>query len=82
MECIQAGKFKEDRTAHPEKRPGPLELIAKSTIEVRSAIVYATVIVALVRCCRCSCRALRRSMQPLAVAHICRCWRRCWCPSQ
>ncbi len=64
-------RLKEDRTAHPTKRLGPLELIAKSTIEVRSAIVYATVIVALVLLPLFFLPGVEgRLMQPLAVAYI------------
>ena len=64
-------RLKEDRTAHPQKRLGPLELIAKSTIEVRSAIVYATVIVALVLLPLFFLPGVEgRLMQPLAVAYI------------
>ncbi len=64
-------RLKEDRTAHPNKRLGPLELIAKSTIEVRSAIVYATVIVALVLLPLFFLPGVEgRLMQPLAVAYI------------
>ena len=64
-------RMKEDRTAHPDRRLGPLELIAKSTIEVRSAIVYATVIVALVLLPLFFLPGVEgRLMQPLAVAYI------------
>ena len=64
-------RLKEDRTVHPHKRLGPLELIAKSTIEVRSAIVYATVIVALVLLPLFFLPGVEgRLMQPLAVAYI------------
>ena len=64
-------RLKEDRLTHPHKRLGPLELIAKSTIEVRSAIVYATVIVALVLLPLFFLPGVEgRLMQPLAVAYI------------
>ena len=64
-------RLKEDRAAHPDKRLGPLALIAKSTIEVRSAIVYATVIVALVLLPLFFLPGVEgRLMQPLAVAYI------------
>ena len=64
-------RLKQDRVAHPNKRLGPLELIAKSTIEVRSAIVYATVIVALVLLPLFFLPGVEgRLMQPLAVAYI------------
>ncbi len=64
-------RLKEDRVSHPNKRLGPLELIAKSTIEVRSAIVYATVIVALVLLPLFFLPGVEgRLMQPLAVAYI------------
>jgi HME family heavy-metal exporter len=64
-------RLKEDRKATPEKRMGPLELIAKSTMEVRSAIVYATVIVALVLLPLFFLPGVEgRLMQPLAVAYI------------
>lgn len=41
-------RLKEDRAKHPQYRPNPLELIARATREVRSAILYATVIIVLV----------------------------------
>ena len=64
-------RLKEKRVAHPNNRLGPLELIAKSTIEVRSAIVYATVIVALVLLPLFFLPGVEgRLMQPLAVAYI------------
>ena len=64
-------RLKEDRSAHPGKRLGPLALIARSTIEVRSAIVYATVIVALVLLPLFFLPGVEgRLMQPLAVAYI------------
>jgi HME family heavy-metal exporter len=50
---------------------GPLELIAKATLEVRSAIVYATVIIALVLLPLFFLPGVEgRLMQPLAVAYI------------
>ena len=56
---------------HSIKRLGALELIARSTIEVRSAIVYATVIVALVLLPLFFLPGVEgRLMQPLAVAYI------------
>ena len=41
-------RLKEDRIKHPEHRLHPLELVARATMEVRSAILYATVIIVLV----------------------------------
>jgi HME family heavy-metal exporter len=41
-------RLKEDRTKHPDHRMHPLEVVARATMEVRSAILYATVIIVLV----------------------------------
>jgi HME family heavy-metal exporter len=41
-------RLKEDRSRHPDHRLNPVELVAKATMEVRSAILYATVIIVLV----------------------------------
>ena len=41
-------RLKEDRAKHPDKRLHPLEVVARATMEVRSAILYATVIIVLV----------------------------------
>ena len=41
-------RLKEDRIRHPGHRLSPLELVARATMEVRSAILYATVIIVLV----------------------------------
>ncbi len=41
-------RLKEDRGKHPDHRLNPVELVAKATMEVRSAILYATVIIVLV----------------------------------
>jgi HME family heavy-metal exporter len=41
-------RLKEDRSMHPDHRLNPVELVAKATMEVRSAILYATVIIVLV----------------------------------
>lgn len=41
-------RLKEDRAKHPDHRLNPVELVAKATMEVRSAILYATVIIVLV----------------------------------
>ena len=41
-------RLKEDRTKHPEHRIHPIEVVAHATMEVRSAILYATVIIVLV----------------------------------
>ncbi|WP_157271503.1 efflux RND transporter permease subunit [Azohydromonas aeria] len=41
-------RLKEDRARHPEHRLHPIELVASATMEVRSAILYATVIIVLV----------------------------------
>lgn len=64
-------RLKLDRQAHPEHRLGPLELIARATMEVRSAIVYATVIIVLVLLPLFFLPGIEgRLMQPLAVAYI------------
>ena len=41
-------RLKEDRVKHPQHRTPPLEIVARATIEVRSAILYATLIIVLV----------------------------------
>ena len=41
-------RLKEDRARHPNKRLNPLQLVAKASMEVRSGILYATVIIVLV----------------------------------
>lgn len=41
-------RLKEDRARHPDHRLHPVELVARATMEVRSAILYATVIIVLV----------------------------------
>ncbi|MFZ2649919.1 MAG: efflux RND transporter permease subunit [Burkholderiaceae bacterium] len=41
-------RLKADRSAHPEHRLHPIEVVARATMEVRSAILYATVIIVLV----------------------------------
>ncbi len=41
-------RLKTDRAAHPDHRLHPLEIVARATMEVRSAILYATVIIVLV----------------------------------
>lgn len=41
-------RLKEDRSKYPDHRLNPVELVAKATMEVRSAILYATVIIVLV----------------------------------
>jgi len=41
-------RLKEDRSRHPEHRLNPLELVARASLEVRSGILYATVIIVLV----------------------------------
>jgi HME family heavy-metal exporter len=41
-------RLKDDRTKHPDHRLHPLELVGHATMEVRSAILYATVIIVLV----------------------------------
>jgi HME family heavy-metal exporter len=41
-------RLKEDRFKHPDHRMHPLEVVARATMEVRSAILYATVIIVLV----------------------------------
>ncbi|RYY87004.1 MAG: efflux RND transporter permease subunit, partial [Comamonadaceae bacterium] len=64
-------RLKMDRAVHPTTRMGPLELIARSTLEVRSTIVYATVIIVLVLLPLFFLPGIEgRLMQPLAVAYI------------
>jgi HME family heavy-metal exporter len=41
-------RLKEDRARHPQHRLNPLQLVAKASMEVRSGILYATVIIVLV----------------------------------
>lgn len=41
-------RLKQDRAKHPDHRLNPVELVATATMEVRSAILYATVIIVLV----------------------------------
>ncbi|MBL8308806.1 MAG: efflux RND transporter permease subunit [Burkholderiales bacterium] len=41
-------RLKEDRAKHPEHRLNPVEVVARATMEVRSAILYATIIIVLV----------------------------------
>jgi heavy-metal exporter, HME family len=41
-------RLKEDRVKHPEHRLHPIEVVARATMEVRSAILYATIIIVLV----------------------------------
>ncbi len=41
-------RLKEDRTKHPDGRIHPIELVSRATMEVRSAILYATIIIVLV----------------------------------
>jgi len=41
-------RLKEDRARHPDHRLHPVEVVARATLEVRSAILYATVIIVLV----------------------------------
>jgi HME family heavy-metal exporter len=62
-------KLREIDSTH--KHIGPLELIAKSTLEVRSAIVYATIIIVLVLLPLFFLPGIEgKLMQPLAVAYI------------
>lgn len=64
-------RLKLDRAAHPDHRIGPLELIGRATLEVRSAIVYATVIIVLVLLPLFFLPGIEgRLMQPLAIAYI------------
>ena len=41
-------RLKEDRAKHPDGRIHPIELVSRATMEVRSAILYATIIIVLV----------------------------------
>jgi HME family heavy-metal exporter len=62
-------RLKINRAAHPNHHIGPLELIAKATLEVRSGIVIATLIVVLVPLFFLP-GIEGRLMQPLAIAYI------------
>ena len=64
-------RLKTNRTLEPGKQIGALELIAKATLEVRSGIVIATVIVVLVLVPLFFLPGIEgRLMQPLAIAYI------------
>ncbi len=64
-------RLKEDRLKHPTHRLGPLQLIARATMEVRSAIVYATAIIVLVLLPLFFLPGMEgRLMQPLGIAYI------------
>ncbi len=64
-------RLKANRNTDPGQRIGPLELIAKATLEVRSGIVIATVIVVLVLVPLFFLPGIEgRLMQPLAIAYI------------
>ncbi len=64
-------RLKMDRAAHPAQRLGPLELIAKATLEVRSGILIATIIIVLVLLPLFFLPGIEgRLMQPLAIAYI------------
>ena len=64
-------RLKMNRAATEAQRIGPLELIAKATLEVRSGIVIATVIVVLLLIPLFFLPGIEgRLMQPLAVAYI------------
>ena len=64
-------RLKIDRAAQPNQRMKPLALIARATLEVRSGIVIATVIVVLVLVPLFFLPGVEgRLMQPLAVAYI------------
>ena len=41
-------RLKEDRANHPGHQLHPLEIVGRATMEVRSAILYATIIIVLV----------------------------------
>jgi HME family heavy-metal exporter len=41
-------RLKEDRAKHPDDRLNPMEVVGRATMEVRSAILYATIIIVLV----------------------------------
>ena len=64
-------RLKLERQAHPHARVSPLELVARATLEVRSAILYATAIIVLVLLPLFFLPGVEgRLMQPLAVAYI------------
>lgn len=41
-------RLREDRARHPDHRLHPVEVVARATMEVRSSILYATIIIVLV----------------------------------
>ena len=41
-------RLREDRARHPDHRLNPVEVVARATMEVRSSILYATIIIVLV----------------------------------
>ncbi|HSV57347.1 MAG TPA: efflux RND transporter permease subunit [Variovorax sp.] len=41
-------RLREDRAKHPDHRLNPVEVVARATMEVRSSILYATIIIVLV----------------------------------
>ncbi|MDM0024598.1 efflux RND transporter permease subunit [Variovorax saccharolyticus] len=41
-------RLREDRAKHPTQRLDPVEVVARATMEVRSSILYATIIIVLV----------------------------------
>jgi HME family heavy-metal exporter len=41
-------RLREDRSRHPDHRLNPIEVVARATMEVRSSILYATIIIVLV----------------------------------
>ena len=41
-------RLREDRARHPDHRLNPVEVLARATMEVRSSILYATIIIVLV----------------------------------
>lgn len=41
-------RLREDRARHPDHRLHPIEVVARATMEVRSSILYATIIIVLV----------------------------------
>jgi HME family heavy-metal exporter len=72
-------RLKDDRAKHHDHRMHPIELIAQATMEVRSAILYATIIIVLVFLPFSPCPAWRDGCSCRWVSlSSCRRWPRWW----